>query len=132
MTSHYQKLLDEAMNSFQHKRDRLAETRAHVSSVTNTVTSARREVSATVGGNGELTALSFPTSSYKRMMPTELATVITETIAEARQKSIDASMDAMAPVMPAGMSARDLMSGKMDIAAWFAGRVPDLGEDEQS
>ncbi|MEV6896126.1 YbaB/EbfC family nucleoid-associated protein [Amycolatopsis sp. NPDC051372] len=132
MSSPYQKMLDEAMGAYQQQRERFEENRKQVDSLTTSATSARREVTATVSRTGELTELSFPTSVYKRMAPAELAAVIVKTVEEARQKSISASAEAMAPMLPPGLSAQDLMSGRVDVRALFSGRVPGMEEGTQA
>ncbi|MFD2473437.1 YbaB/EbfC family nucleoid-associated protein [Amycolatopsis silviterrae] len=128
MSSQYEKMLEDAMGAYQRQRDHFDETRREVETATSTVTSARREVTATVGRTGELTELSFPTSAYKRMAPTELASVIVQTISAAREKSITAAAELMAPLLPPGISAQDLMSGKADVNTLFSARVPGFDE----
>ncbi|MGW4482237.1 YbaB/EbfC family nucleoid-associated protein [Amycolatopsis sp. NPDC004368] len=129
MSSPYQKMLDDALSAVEKQRERFDESRKQLSTLTGTATSARREVTATVSRLGELTELSFPTSVYKRMPPAELAAVIVKTVEEARQKAVDASAEAMAPMLPAGVSAQDLMNGRVDVRSLFSGRVPGLEED---
>jgi hypothetical protein len=132
MASPYEKMLEDALGAYQRQRERLTETKDRMDSLTSTATSARREVTATVGRTGELTELSFPTSAYKRMAPAELASVIVRTISEARQASIAASAEELAPMLPPGFSAEDMMSGKVDVRALFAARVPGLEEGNRS
>ena len=128
MSSQYEKMLEDAMGAYQRQRDHFAETRREVETATSTVTSARREVTATVGRTGELTELSFPTSAYKRMAPAELASVIVQTISAAREKSVAAAAEMLAPMLPPGISAQDLMSGKADVNTLFSARVPGFDE----
>lgn len=128
MSTHYEKMLEDAMAAYQHQRDHFDQTRQDVETATSTATSARREVTATVGRTGELTELSFPTSAYKRMAPAELASVIVQTVSAARQKSVAAAAEMMAPMLPPGISAQDLMSGKVDVNALFSARVPGFDE----
>ncbi|WP_406634973.1 YbaB/EbfC family nucleoid-associated protein [Amycolatopsis sp. WGS_07] len=128
MSSQHEKMLEDAMSAYQRQRDHFAETRREVETATSTVTSARREVTATVGRTGELTELSFPTSAYKRMAPAELASVIVQTVSAAREKSIAAAAELMSPMLPPGISAQDLMSGKADVNALFSARVPGFDE----
>ncbi|MFI5607333.1 YbaB/EbfC family nucleoid-associated protein [Amycolatopsis sp. NPDC051903] len=128
MNAPYQKMLEEALGAYQRQRERYDETRKHVEALTTTVTSARREVTATVSRTGELTDLSFPTPAYKRMAPAELASVIVKTVEEARQKSISASAEALAPMLPPGLDAQDLVNGRVDVRSLFSGRVPGMEE----
>ncbi|QRP46399.1 YbaB/EbfC family nucleoid-associated protein [Amycolatopsis sp. FDAARGOS 1241] len=128
MNAPYQKMLEEALGAYQRQRQRYDDTRKQVEALTTTVTSARREVTATVSRTGELTDLSFPTPAYKRMAPAELASVIVKTVEEARQKSIAASAEALAPMLPPGLNALDLMNGRVDVRSLFSGRVPGMEE----
>ncbi|WP_328605152.1 YbaB/EbfC family nucleoid-associated protein [Amycolatopsis sp. NBC_00345] len=132
MASPYEKMLEDALGAYQRQRERLTETKERMESLTSTATSARREVTATVGRTGELTELSFPTSAYKRMAPAELASVIVRTISEARRASIAASAEELAPMLPPGFSAQDMMSGQVDVRALIAARVPGLEEGNGS
>jgi hypothetical protein len=132
MASPYEKMLEDALGAYQRQRERLTDVKERMDSLTSTATSARREVTATVGRTGELTELSFPTSAYKRMAPAELASVIVRTISEARQASIAASAEELAPMLPPGFSAQDMMSGKVDVRALIAARVPGLEEGNRS
>ncbi|WP_020660766.1 YbaB/EbfC family nucleoid-associated protein [Amycolatopsis benzoatilytica] len=126
--THYEKMLEDALGAYQRQRDHYDETRREIENATSTATSARREVTATVGRTGELTELSFPTSAYKRMAPAELASVIVQTISAARQQSMAAAAELMAPMLPPGISAADLMSGKADVHTLFSARVPGFEE----
>lgn len=132
MASPYEKMLEDALGAYQRQRERLTDVKERMDSLTSTATSARREVTATVGRTGELTELSFPTSAYKRMAPAELASVIVRTISEARQASIAASAEELAPMLPPGFSAQDMMSGKVDVRALIAARMPGLEEGNRS
>ncbi|WP_329069060.1 YbaB/EbfC family nucleoid-associated protein [Amycolatopsis sp. NBC_01480] len=132
MASPYEKMLEDALGAYQRQRERLTDVKEKMDSLTSTATSARREVTATVGRTGELTELSFPTSAYKRMAPAELASVIVRTISEARQASIAASAEELAPMLPPGFSAQDMMSGKVDVRALIAARVPGLDEGNRT
>jgi YbaB/EbfC DNA-binding family protein len=132
MASPYEKMLEDALGAYQRQRERLTDVKEKMDALTSTATSARREVTATVGRTGELTELSFPTSAYKRMAPAELASVIVRTISEARQASIAASAEELAPMLPPGFSAQDMMSGKVDVRALIAARVPGLEEGNRS
>lgn len=132
MASPYEKMLEDALGAYQRQRDHLDTAKERMAATTGTATSARREVTATVGRTGEVTELSFPTSAYKRMAPAELASVIVRTIAQARQQAIEASAEELAPMLPPGFSARELMAGNVDVGALFAARVPGFegGSDD--
>lgn len=132
MTSPHRKMLEEALGAYQRQQENYAQVKEQMESIRSTETSPRREVSATVGRTGELLELTFPTAAYKRMAPAELSSIIVRTVAKAREKSIAAAAEAMAPMLPPGFSAQDLMSGNADPRKLFAGRVPGFEEGDRS
>jgi DNA-binding protein YbaB len=115
MTSPYEKTMNDALAAYQQQREQLTQAREKLNTVTNSVTSPRQVVTATVGRHGEVIGLAFPTSAYKRMAPAELASVIIKTIQEAREKSLSQSADLLKPMLPKGFSAEDMLSGKTDV-----------------
>ena len=115
MTSPYEKTMNDALAAYQQQREQLTHAREKLNTVTNSVTSPRQVVTATVGRHGEVIGLAFPTSAYKRMAPAELASVIIKTIQEAREKSLSQSADLLKPMLPKGFSAEDMLSGKTDV-----------------
>jgi DNA-binding protein YbaB len=131
MTSPYEETLNQALAAYKEQQEKLVEAREKLSAVTNTVTSARQVVSATVGRHGEVLGLAFPSSAYKRMAPAELASVIVKTIQDARAKSLEASAGLLAPMLPEGFSAEDMLSGKVDLQSMLtARRDKDNGKAE--
>jgi DNA-binding protein YbaB len=107
--------MNDALAAYQQQREQLTHAREKLNTVTNSVTSPRQVVTATVGRHGEVIGLSFPTSAYKHMAPAELASVIIKTIQEAREKSLSQSADLLKPMLPKGFSAEDMLSGKTDV-----------------
>jgi hypothetical protein len=120
MTSPYEKTMNDALAAYQQQREQLTQAREKLNTVTNSVTSPRQVVTATVGRHGEVIGLAFPTSAYKRMAPAELASVIIKTIQEAREKSLNQSADLLKPMLPKGFSAEDMLSGKTDVQAMLS------------
>jgi hypothetical protein len=120
MTSPYEKTMNDALAAYKQQREQLSQAREEMNTVTNSVTSPRQVVTATVGPRGEVIGLAFPTSAYKRMAPAELATVIIKTIQEAREKSLSQSADLLRPMLPKGFSAEDMLSGKADVQAMLS------------
>ncbi len=109
-------MLDQALAHYQRQRERSAELYQQMREVTETVTAPRQVVKVTVGPSG-VTDLSFPSHAYKNMPGTELASVILKTIGQAQQRMQARSAELLAPTLPAGVSAEDLMNGKADLAA---------------
>jgi YbaB/EbfC DNA-binding family protein len=80
-----------------------------------TATSPRKEVSVTVNHGGNLTSINFTGTAYKRLASKDLAALIMRTLDEAREKAADESAELVAPMVPSGVNARDLVSGKLGV-----------------
>ncbi|MGC4807648.1 YbaB/EbfC family nucleoid-associated protein [Micromonospora sp. DT233] len=71
-----------ALEQVQATSDRL---RQQVREAKTTVRDKDRRLSATVGGEGELTQLTFHGDAYRQLAPAELAELIVKTVAKARE-----------------------------------------------
>jgi hypothetical protein len=117
MPSANENMLEQAMAEYQRQRERSSELYRELSDVTETVTAPRQVVKVTVGQTGGVLDLSFPTPAFKNMPGTELATVILKTIGQAQAQMQARAAALLAPSLPAGISAEDLISGKANIDA---------------
>jgi hypothetical protein len=68
--------MDGLLAEFERQRVALAELQREMQNLSETSTSPRREVSVTVGQNGVLTDIQFPSSAFRRMTPGELSSVL--------------------------------------------------------
>ncbi|HYQ63790.1 YbaB/EbfC family nucleoid-associated protein [Actinophytocola sp.] len=102
---------------YERQRDGLDELRRRMGELSVTAVSARREVSVTVGPQGTVTDLRFPTSAYRRLAPTELSTLLLRTIGEAREQVLDEAVEIMTPLLPPEFSLdpRELLSGRVSV-----------------
>lgn len=96
---------------YQQQRNSLTELQHRMRELTASATSPRREVSVTVGQNGVLTDIRFPTSAYKRLTPADLTEVIMTTYAEAKEKVMVQAEAVLAPMLPDGVDAGSLVRG---------------------
>jgi DNA-binding protein YbaB len=128
MTSPYEKTMNDALAAYKRQREEFSQAREKMDTVTNSVTSPRQVVTATVGRHGEVLSVAFPTSAYKRMTPAELGTIIVKTIQDAREKSLSQSADLLKPMLPEGFSAADLLSGKADLQSMLSRLSGDENE----
>jgi DNA-binding protein YbaB len=110
------------MAEYQRAREKSAELYRELSNVTETVTAPRQVVKVTVGQTGGVIDLSFPTQAFKNMPGTDLATVILKTIGQAQAQMQARTAALLAPNLPAGVSAEDLISGKADLDALLPSR----------
>lgn len=107
--------LDALYEEYQRQRANLADLHRRMSEVSGTAVSPRREVSVTVTNQGAITELKFPTNAYKKLAPTELAELLTSTIAKAQEQVRGQSADIIAPLLPEGIDAGAIMAGSADI-----------------
>ncbi|WP_018909560.1 YbaB/EbfC family nucleoid-associated protein [Salinispora arenicola] len=96
---------------YQQQRNSLTELQHRMRELTASAASPRREVSVTVGQNGVVTDIRFPTSAYKRLTPADLAAVIMDTYAEAKENVMAQAEALLAPMLPEGVDAGSLVRG---------------------
>ena len=131
MSAPLEQQLDEAMAHYRDQRASALDYQRRLGEVAATATSPRRVVSVTVGGQGQVTDLSFPTGAYKRMAPAELSAAILATIDEARESALDQAAELLAPMLPPGLDARQVMRGTADIGAVLPAEAPVIGLPEE-
>src|SRR6266480_4576727 len=87
MTSGFDEAMSDVFARLDKRREDLVRVHQSLDEVTSTVRSRKRQVSATVDARGELVDLKFHGQSYKSMEPGDLAKLILETIAQARDEA---------------------------------------------
>ncbi|MFF9347595.1 YbaB/EbfC family nucleoid-associated protein [Streptomyces sp. NPDC014734] len=87
MSNPMEERLAEALAEFEETRAKLGEAAAEAARISATVMARDRSVEATVGAQGELTKLRFPTARYRTMAPAQLADVLMTTIGAARAQA---------------------------------------------
>ncbi|BCY07230.1 YbaB/EbfC family nucleoid-associated protein [Actinoplanes sp. L3-i22] len=102
-----ERLLDE----YERQRSGLADMQRRMSELSATATSPRREVSVTVGQNGVLTDIQFPTGAHKRLATADLTKLVLATYAEAKEQVLNEAAELLAPMLPAGLDAHKLVRG---------------------
>lgn len=117
MTSHYDQEIDDLLALYRKQRDAAAETRRRVNEATGTGFAPRQSVKATVTVQGEVTAIEFPTGAWRRMAPKELSEALLAALAQARAKALEAAAELTGLDLPPGVSAADLLQGRVDATA---------------
>ena len=107
--------LESIFEEYQRQRGALSDLHRRVQEISVTVASPRREVEVTVNHGGSLTDISFVGTGYRRLAPRELSDLILKTLADAKEKAAAESAEIIAPLMPAGVNARDLVAGRLGI-----------------
>lgn len=111
--------IESLFEEYQRQRNSLTEMQQKMRALSATATSPRREVTVTVGQNGVLTDIRFPTAAHKRLTPADLAEVILATYAEAKENVWEQAAQVLAPMLPDGLDARALVRGTAGTDAYL-------------
>lgn len=103
--------VERLFEDYQRHRAEFAEMQQKMRDLSATATSPRREVSVTVGQNGVLTDIQFPSGAHKRLTPAELTGVILATYGNAKTSVLDRAAELLAPLLPEGLDAKALVTG---------------------
>ncbi|WP_406442583.1 YbaB/EbfC family nucleoid-associated protein [Streptomyces sp. NBC_00631] len=109
--------LEELFEHYRTKRAAATEAFQRINSISVTEVSRRETVKVTVGARGDISALEFPTTAYRRMASAELAEIILDTLAKARTKALAEVASIRLGGMFEGVNASDLFQGKIDPAS---------------
>jgi len=124
--SFYQQRAEELLAQYHEKRARAGELRRKLGGISASATAPRNVVKVSVNGQGQVSAIEFPTSAYKRTPPAELAKILIDTIQEAAGKAIVAVRELMTPELPVGLNFIDMLQGKANEPAVLAEpQLPD-------
>jgi hypothetical protein len=124
MTVPFEGEIEALMAEYRRRRARTAELQRRIGEISATATTARQTVKVTVGPQGDLLGIEFPTGAYKRMAPNELAEAVMGVVAEAKAKALDQLRELMQPELPAGLNFMDLIQGKADLTKALPAEPP--------
>lgn len=113
--SEYDDAVEKLMADYQQQLAKLGEHQRKMSELTGTGVSQRKQVSVTVGAQGQLMELKFLTDSYRDMAPAELSNLIIDTFATARNELIKQQRELMAANAPAGVNVGALFGSDADL-----------------
>lgn len=111
--------LDALLADYQRQRENAGELQRTLSSVSCSATAPRNTVKVTVGAQGEITELTFPTKAYRRMAPKELSDAILGAAREAKEKVKAEVADLMVAQLPEGAQVRAWLDGTPDVSGMF-------------
>jgi DNA-binding protein YbaB len=114
MPSPYDQQIEDLLSEYRAAREQAADTRRRINEVEATATAPRRSVKVTVGAQGQVTALEFPTGAYRTMAPKELSKVIVSTLEQARAKALEQVMATALGPLPGGLTPAALAQGDFD------------------
>ncbi|MEU3795732.1 YbaB/EbfC family nucleoid-associated protein [Streptomyces fructofermentans] len=131
MPSPYDQQIEDLLAQYRRQREEAVETRRRINATTATVTAPRQTVKVTVGAQGQVTALEFPTGAYRRMPPKELADVLLTTIQQARSNALESVGTIASEGLPHGVKISDLLQGQVDATVFLPPEpmVPESAHD---
>ncbi|MGW4826378.1 YbaB/EbfC family nucleoid-associated protein [Amycolatopsis japonica] len=103
--------LQELLQEYQRQRESISEFQRELQEIKATAVAPRQVVKVTVGAQGELVEISFPTGAYKNLPPKEFAEILVTTVDEARQKVLASVVEIMTPRLPDGADATAWLRG---------------------
>jgi DNA-binding protein YbaB len=126
----FEQRAEELIAEYEERRAKTGDLQRKIGEIRGTATSPRGSIEVTVGVQGQVTEIQFPTSAYKRMPPKELSDTILATISEAKERAQEALRELMAPEMPVGLNFIALLQGNTDAAqAPTLEDIPDAVRD---
>ncbi|MFF7361470.1 YbaB/EbfC family nucleoid-associated protein [Streptomyces sp. NPDC008125] len=115
MTTPFDEQIEQLQETYRAQLAQIDDMQRRMREVSGTATAKAQAMKATVGPQGELTAVEFPTSAYRRLTPKELADLVLSTVQEARAKATAGMAQVMAPHLPEGLDAEHLLRGTADV-----------------
>ncbi len=115
----YSDRIEGLFQEYEKQRNSLTEMQAKMSALSATAMSPRREVSVTVGQNGVLNDVQFPSGAHKRLATADLTRLILETYAEAKEQVMNQAAELLAPMLPDGLDAQKLVRGQAGADAFM-------------
>lgn len=115
MTTPLQNQVEQAMARLRETQDRLGAVQRELAETTTKSTSHNRAVTITVDGQGEISAVAFPTNAYRSMAPAELGDLLVATIRDARRAAAQTAAALYTPLLPGGSRLGDVLAGDLDL-----------------
>jgi DNA-binding protein YbaB len=115
MSSPYDEAVEKMMADYHRQLEQISEHQRKMQEISATATSQRKSVSVTLGAQGQLVELKFPTDAYRDMAPAELANVITEVFAAARNEVLKQQRELMMANAPMGLDLSKMFGPDSDL-----------------
>ncbi|RSS83744.1 YbaB/EbfC family nucleoid-associated protein [Streptomyces sp. WAC06614] len=115
MTSPFAEQIEQAMAALREHQDRMAALTEELAQATTSATSKDRMVTAKVGPQGQVLALTFHTSAWRTMAAAELSAVLVDVLNEARAEMGGRITESMRAVTGLGDALRHSMTGGTEL-----------------
>jgi DNA-binding protein YbaB len=103
-----------------------AQSVTSLAEVTGTFTDRKGLMTVVASATGEVSALTFKSSKYREMAPAELSHAILDAISKAKARAIKQTERVLPDTMPNGVSAKDLLEGKIDFSELLPVNLPSV------
>ncbi|MFB7614109.1 YbaB/EbfC family nucleoid-associated protein [Kitasatospora sp. NPDC056181] len=114
MTMSFAEQLEQALAELEEQQAKMAQAAKELQASTASATSKDRMVTAKVGPQGEILALTFHTVSYQSMAPAQLSAVLMDVLNEAKARMGDQIAKSMRSFEGVGESLRLSLTGESD------------------
>ncbi|MFD7917706.1 YbaB/EbfC family nucleoid-associated protein [Streptomyces sp. NPDC059740] len=114
MSTPYDQQIEDLLAEYRDAREQAADTRQQINDIKVTVTAPRQVVKVTVGAQGQVLALDFPTAAYRNLAPKDLSRVICTALEQARAKALSQVMEMTIGKLPKGVTPADMVTGNFD------------------
>lgn len=114
MSSAYDQRVEELLADYRAARERAVDSQRRVGEIEATATAPRQAVKITVGAQGQVKSLEFPTGAYRHMAPKELSKVILAALERAREQALSEFSEVAFGGLLGGASPADVLQGRFD------------------
>ncbi|WP_320773016.1 YbaB/EbfC family nucleoid-associated protein [Streptomyces sp. CRN 30] len=115
MSTPFDEQIEQLQETYRAQLAQVADLQRRMREVTGTATAKAQAMKVTVGPQGELLSVEFPTNAYRRMAPKELADLLVSTVQEARSKATGELAKVLNPHLPDEVEAERLLDGTADV-----------------
>lgn len=119
MSTPYDQQIEDLLAEYRDAREQSVDAHRKITEIQATAVAPRQVVKATVGGQGQVLALDFPTAAYRNMAPKDLSRVVLATLEQARSKALSQVMELTLGRLPGGMTPADMVTGDFDPSDLF-------------
>ena len=117
MPEYADRQLEQMLDDYQRQRSALSDIYSKMQTLTGTAESPRRELEVTAKHTGAVVSITFAGTAFRRLGPKEISELVMRTIDAAVDKAVAEAADLIAPTLPSGVNARDLLAGRVDMEA---------------
>jgi hypothetical protein len=119
MTSGFESVFNEVLADIEKQKQALVRLQEQTTEITGAARSPRRQVSAKVDARGDLVELAFHGQAWRSLPPTELASLIVDTVRSAKEDAHAQLWESMDGFMPGSSEITKIAQGEIDWADVF-------------